>query len=267
MHSFLSEITAIKLAEVAERKNAISFEEMQARAQEQSESRSLKAKVENSAQEIFLIAEFKKSSPSLGVINYAADLSQVAKSYEFGGASAISVLTEEQRFGGKITDLAVAKGSCSLPVLRKDFIVDPYQIFEAKQAGADLILLIAEALTPNQLQEYAELAHSIKLEVLLEFHDAGLLEVCKNVAYDFLGVNCRNLKTLKVDWTHLLKMAPLLPTDAIRVAESGINSVEQVLKLQQQGYRGFLVGEFLMRNGNPEQGCRDLLASLDLKQG
>jgi indole-3-glycerol phosphate synthase len=264
MHSFLSEITAIKLAEVAERKKLVSLEGIRAAAQAVSETRSLKASVKG--EDIFLIAEFKKSSPSLGVINAAANLADVAKCYEQGGASAISVLTEEQRFGGKIADLALARSSCKLPVLRKDFIVDPYQIFEAKKAGADLILLIAEALSLEQLQEFSELAHSVNLEVLLEFHESALLDVCNQVAYDFIGVNCRNLKTLKVDWTHLLKMAPLLPSNAIKVAESGINSVQQIQRLQQVGYRGFLVGEFLMRNGDPEQACRQLLASVVLNK-
>jgi indole-3-glycerol phosphate synthase len=266
MHSFLSEITAVKLAEVAERKKVVSLHEMQSRAQAITEARSLKSKTKNNPDDIFLIAEFKKSSPSLGSINASADLQSVAKAYERGGASAISVLTEEQRFSGKITDLGVARSCCKLPVLRKDFIVDPYQIFEAKQAGADLILLIAEALTPDQLKEFALLAHSVGLEVLLEFHEASLLEVCTQVAYDFLGVNCRNLKTLKVDWTHLLKVAPLLPAEATKVAESGINSEQQIQKLHQEGYRGFLVGEFLMRNGNPQQACQQLLSSFDVSQ-
>jgi indole-3-glycerol phosphate synthase len=196
-----------------------------------------------------IIAEFKRKSPSKGNINIQADVASITLGYARGGAAAISVLTDEHFFGGSEADLLKAR-IVKLPILRKDFIIDSYQIVEARAMGADVILLIAAALTRVEVKNLARFARSLELEVLLEIHSEEELDhVCDEV--DFVGINNRNLKTFEVDVDRSLRMAKQLPHDKLKVAESGIDSVETIIQFRENGFNGFLVGEFFMKQQDP----------------
>lgn len=266
MGDFLSDVIQQKRAEVALAKQTLAYDVLAAALSNNTNStRSLKAGATASMNsgKPFVISEFKRSSPSAGAINQTAEIESVTSAYQRGGASAISVLTESQKFSGSLNDIERARKVVTLPILRKDFLIDPYQILEARYFGADLVLLISEALTDKELQNMITVAHSVGLEVLLEFHEVSELPKVLEQSADFIGVNCRNLRSLEVDWTHLLKVAPLLPTNCFKVAESGIKTVEQIKQLFLAGYNGFLIGEYLMRQADPEQACRDLLLEFD----
>ncbi|MFN5134270.1 MAG: indole-3-glycerol phosphate synthase TrpC [Chitinophagaceae bacterium] len=196
-----------------------------------------------------IIAEFKRRSPSKGSINEAADVVEVTTAYANNGASALSVLTDELFFGGSKEDLIKARVN-QIPILRKDFVIDEYQIEEARAMGADVILLIAACLTPDEVKRLAAYAKDLGLEVLLELHAEEELEhICEET--EIIGINNRDLKTFKVDVERSLRMAEQIPADKIKVAESGINSIENILLFKQNGFRGFLIGENFMKEENP----------------
>jgi indole-3-glycerol phosphate synthase len=196
-----------------------------------------------------IIAEFKRKSPSKGVINDKADVVTVTSAYASNGASALSVLTDEFFFGGTTGDVIKARIN-EVPILRKDFIVDEYQIAEAKAMGADVILLIAACLTPAEVKQLANFAHSLQLEVLLELHDEAELEhICP--ATELVGINNRNLKTFVVDIERSLLMAEKIPAGKIKIAESGISSVENIRLFKENGFSGFLMGENFMKEADP----------------
>lgn len=196
-----------------------------------------------------IIAEFKRRSPSKGSINEAADVVEVTTAYANNGASALSVLTDELFFGGSTEDLIKARVN-QIPILRKDFVIDEYQIEEARAMGADVILLIAACLTPDEVKRLAAYAKDLGLEVLLELHAEEELEhICEET--EIIGINNRDLKTFKVDIERSLRMAEQIPADKIKVAESGINSIENILLFKQNGFRGFLIGENFMKEENP----------------
>lgn len=196
-----------------------------------------------------IIAEFKRRSPSKGSINEAADVVEVTTAYANNGASALSVLTDELFFGGSTEDLIKARVN-QIPILRKDFMIDEYQIEEARAMGADVILLIAACLTPDEVKRLAAYAKDLGLEVLLELHAEEELEhICEET--EIIGINNRDLKTFKVDIERSLRMAEHIPADKIKVAESGINSIENILLFKENGFRGFLIGENFMKEENP----------------
>ncbi|HLK28600.1 MAG TPA: indole-3-glycerol phosphate synthase TrpC [Puia sp.] len=196
-----------------------------------------------------IIAEFKRKSPSKGIINGNADVIEITSAYADNGASALSVLTDEKFFGGTAYDLIKARVN-EIPILRKDFIIDEYQIAEAKSIGADIILLIAACLSPQQVKTLAKFAKNLELEVLLELHAEEELEhICDET--EIVGINNRNLKTFEVDIERSLRMAEKIPSDKIKVAESGISSVENINLFKQHGFRGFLIGENFMKEKNP----------------
>ena len=196
-----------------------------------------------------IIAEFKRRSPSKGSINELADVVDVTTAYTTNGASALSVLTDEYFFGGSTADLLKARVN-EIPILRKDFIIDEYQIEEAKAMGADVILLIAACLTPTEVQRLAASAKQLGLEVLLELHAEEELEhICAET--EIVGINNRDLKTFKVDIERSLRMAQQIPDDKIKVAESGISSIENILLFKEHGFKGFLIGENFMKEPNP----------------
>ena len=197
-----------------------------------------------------IIAEFKRKSPSKGFINENANVEDIVLGYEQFGASVVSVLTDENFFGGSIEDLQQAKEVLSIPVLRKDFIVDAYQVYETKAIGADLMLLIAECLTKDEVHDLAKLAKEIGLEVLLEIHSEDQLEKV-NEYIDLIGINNRNLKTFVVDTEKSKQILKQLPEDLIKVAESGISDPEVVKDLKAAGFQSFLIGENFMKNENP----------------
>lgn len=196
-----------------------------------------------------IIAEFKRRSPSKGVINDQADPVEVTAQYMQGGASGLSILTDESFFGGSASDLEKSRIH-ALPILRKDFIVDPYQIIEARSMGADVILLIAACLSPNEVKDLASLAHSLHMEVLLELHDESELDHL-NAYTGLVGINNRNLKTFEVDMEKSISMADKIGKAAIRIAESGIREPEDVHTFKNAGFEGFLIGERFMREPDP----------------
>ncbi len=203
-----------------------------------------------------IIAEFKRRSPSKGIINDRSSVEDVVTAYEQYGASAISVLTDEQYFGGANADLMMAREAVNIPLLRKEFIIDEYQLVEARAIGADLILLIAACLTPAEVRSLAGTARSLGLEVLLELHAEQELEhVCPDV--NFVGINNRDLKTFRVDIDRSLAMADKLGKDALKIAESGISGPEQVDFFRQAGFQGFLIGENFMKAEDPARAFRD----------
>lgn len=196
-----------------------------------------------------IIAEFKRKSPSKGWINANADPVEVTTAYMKHGASGLSVLTDEQFFGGSLDDLIKARIN-KIPILRKDFIIDEYQIAEAKAAGADVILLIAANLTPSQVNSLAATAKNLGLEVLLEIHNEEELEhICDDV--DIVGVNNRNLKTFEVSIATSIKLSSLIPSGKIKISESGISNVEVIKELKAYGFKGFLIGENFMKMPDP----------------
>jgi indole-3-glycerol phosphate synthase len=197
-----------------------------------------------------VITEFKRRSPSKGWIREVASVNSIVPGYCQHGAAAISVLTDTDFFGGSLDDLATASALVNCPLLRKDFTIDAYQLHEARAFGADLILLIAAILSPAQVQELAEEAKSIGLEVLLELHaEEELAHLCE--AVDMLGINNRNLKNFEVNLDHSIRMAAALPAHKLRIAESGIHSAEAAVYLKQHGFDGFLIGEYFMKQPDP----------------
>ncbi len=194
-----------------------------------------------------IIAEFKRKSPSKGWINKKADAKDVVKKYKYGGAAAVSVLTDGHFFGGLMADLSTAASILEIPVLRKDFIVDEYQILQARLLGASAILLIAAALTKEEVNRFTNIAHELNLDVLLELHDESEIDYI-TTDHNIIGINNRNLGTFDIDIDKSFQMIRLLPTEAIWVAESGISDPSTVVDLRDAGYRGFLIGENFMKS-------------------
>ena len=197
-----------------------------------------------------IIAEFKRQSPSKGIINNQISTLEVASAYEKFGASGISILTDKDFFGGSFDDILSVRNDINIPILRKDFMVDEYQFYEAKSIGADVILLIAACLSPTQVQEFTELSHKLGLEVLLEIHTEEELQHI-NATIDFVGINNRNLKDFKVDLQHSVNLKNQLPENILSVAESGIYNEVDFKYLKEKGFNGFLMGEYFMKSENP----------------
>lgn len=202
-----------------------------------------------------IIAEFKKKSPSKGIINEYADPAAVCLEYMQAGASALSVITDNQYFGGSNKDLITTRRFNYCPILRKDFILDEYQVIEARSIGADVILLIAEVLSAEELKILSSLAHSLDMEVLFEIHEENSINKLPDDA-EIIGINNRNLKTFTVSIDQSLRLIEKLPAHAVKVAESGIDSPEAALKLKQAGFTGLLMGERFMREANPGKACK-----------
>jgi indole-3-glycerol phosphate synthase len=208
---------------------------------------------------ISVIAEFKRRSPSAGVLREHADLAELVSAYERGGASALSVLTEEANFGGKLGDLSAARGICALPALRKDFIVDGYQLLEARAAGADAVLLIVAALSDHELSALQDEALTLGMDVLVEVHDRDELDRALAVGAELIGVNNRDLRDFSVDLRRTMDLRGAIPDGVVVVSESGIGSAVQLRELEREGVDAVLVGESLMRAAEPELALRALL--------
>lgn len=208
---------------------------------------------------ISIIAEVKRSSPSKGALAPIPDPAGLAKVYQEAGAAVVSVLTEGRRFGGSLADLSAVRESVTIPVLRKDFMVDEYQFYEARAHGADLVLLIVAALSQSELQEFIELTSLLGMHALVEVHTEEELERALLVSPEIIGVNSRNLKTLEVDPAVFAQLLPLIPQKIVRVAESGISSREDVIFAQRYGADSVLVGEALVRGTDPGSALRALL--------
>lgn len=246
--TILEQILETKREEVVVRKKAVSYEELLATPMALRKRVSMRRALEKSSYGI--IAEFKRKSPSKGFIHQGAEVCEVVGQYAANGASACSILTDAHYFGGSPEDLKAAREVVDLPLLRKDFIIDPYQIAEAAAFGADAILLIAAALSPAQCAEYASIAHELRLEVLLEVHHPGELDrICTDA--DMIGVNNRNLATFATDIYTSFELAQQIPACFLKVSESGINSLDTVKGLREAGFRGFLIGERFMSETEP----------------
>jgi indole-3-glycerol phosphate synthase len=257
----LNEIIKHKIIEVADRKSLFPIKLLEQSIYFGSQTVSLKKYILRK-DKTGIIAEIKRKSPSKGMINAHVSIERTSIGYMQAGASALSVLTDTKYFGGKNEDLTTARKYNFCPILRKDFIVDEYQIVEAKSIGADAILLIAAALEPDKLAQLAAFAKTLGLEVLLEVHNQEELEASLNEHIDLVGVNNRDLKTFEVDLATSIKLAPVIPAEFVRVSESGINNVEDIVKLKTAGYSGFLIGEQFMQNSRPEKSCAIFIEAL-----
>lgn len=210
-----------------------------------------------------IIAEFKRRSPSKGVINGAAEAGATTAGYVAAGAACLSVLTDEPFFGGTPADLQAARAACpGTPILRKDFVISEYQILEARALGADFVLLIASCLTPAEVGQLSQFAHSLGLEVLLEVHDETELRGHLASSVDLVGVNNRNLSTFVTDVDTSARLASLIPDSFVKVAESGLQHASTILSLRQAGYQGFLIGETFMKTSAPAAALAGLVAEL-----
>ena len=209
-----------------------------------------------------IIAEFKRRSPSKGLINGVADVSEVTKAYNKAGASALSVLTDVDFFGGTTDDILAARAANDIPILRKDFIIDEYQILEAKAWGADIILLIAGILSPVAIQKLAKTAKNLGLNVLLEVHNKAELErsICTDL--DVIGVNNRNLEDFTVDLQTSYQLVDLIPNDFLKISESAISDPKIIKDLKAVGYQGFLIGENFMKTEDPGKAMEDFVKKM-----
>jgi len=260
MPSKLEEMTAAARRELAVAKDQADLEalEKRARAHAPRGFRDALRRASGAA----VIAELKKASPSKGLIRADFPVAELARELESAGAAALSVLTNERYFQGSLSNLATASAATRIPCLRKDFIVDDFQIIEARAQGADAVLLIVAALSPTELTELGATAREWGLDVLCEVHDAKELELALDAGFELIGVNSRNLHTFQVDLNTCLELALLMPAGVVKVAESGIESREDMLRLRQAGYDAFLIGESLMRAASPGMALRELLAQV-----
>ena len=259
--NILDKIVRDKHVEVGLRKSLIPTKQLENSVLFERKSVSLANKLRHSKTGI--IAEHKRRSPSKSIINNSLNVYDVAKGYENAGVCGMSVLTNGKYFGGSLDDLIIARASCNLPLLRKEFIIDDYQILEAKAYGADVILLIAAILTRNEIKQFSELAKSLNLDVLLEVHNEEELHKSIIPSLDMLGVNNRNLKTFDVSLETSKSLSQLIPNEFIKVSESGISSIEAIKQLQPYGYQGFLIGENFMKTDNPGASATAFIKSFE----
>lgn len=259
--NILNTIAANKRIEINLRKQLISITQLEQSMVFKRDTYSLAYNLQQSHSGI--IAEFKRRSPSKAIINQEATVTEVAKGYENAGVCGMSVLTDATYFGGSLDDLIIARASCNLPLLRKEFIIDEYQIIEAKAHGADVILLIAALLNPAQIKQFSELAQSLNLEVLLEVHNTLELENSIMPSIDLIGVNNRNLKTFEVNLDTSKQLSHLIPDQFIKVSESGISSINAIKELQSYGFKGFLMGEHFMKTKNVGDIAKQFIKTLN----
>lgn len=258
--NILDKIVADKRVEVDLRKSLIPVKQLEQSVLFERQTISLANKLSNS--QTGIIAEHKRRSPSKSVINQNFNVFDVAKGYEDAGVCGMSVLTDGKYFGGSLDDLLTARASCNLPLLRKEFIIDEYQLLEAKAYGADVILLIAAVLTKEEIKKFSEFAKGLHLEVLLEVHNEAELHKSVMPSLDLIGVNNRNLKTFDVSLDTSKGLSERIPNDFIKVSESGISKIEAIKNLQNYGYKGFLIGENFMKTDNAGESAKQFIKSL-----
>ncbi len=255
----LKKILATKVEENAARSAVFSLTELKARAVDADAVRGFRASMvaKLAAGDCAVIAEVKKASPSKGVIRPDFDPAAIAASYSAGGAACLSVLTDEEYFQGCTDYLIAARAACDLPVIRKDFIIDPYQVYEARAMGADCILLIVAALEGTQMRELHDLAVSLGMDVLVEAHDAEEVERALALDLDLLGINNRNLRTFEVSLNTTIDLLPSIPEQVLLVTESGITTQADVALMRENKVNAFLVGESFMRADSPGDALRE----------
>jgi indole-3-glycerol phosphate synthase len=262
MADILKKILARKVEEIRDRSARVALAELSSRAHDAPPTRAFAAALEGKIEDgqPGVIAEIKKASPSRGVMRPDFDPAAIARSYAANGAACLSVLTDADFFQGSEAFLAAARGACDLPVLRKDFTIDPYQVYEARAIGADCILLIVAALGDATMVELALLAAELDLDVLVEVHDEEELERALAIPAPLIGVNNRDLRTFETSIETTLRLAPSIPYDRLLVTESGIRSPEDVARLRAEGIEAFLVGETFMRAPDPGAALAKLFA-------
>ena len=261
MKDILQEIVATKRAEVDRRKQETDLQALYRQAETPRTTRhSLREALRSSSTGI--ISEFKRRSPSKGWINRDADVQSVVRAYQQAGATALSVLTDTPYFGGTDDDLRAARQACSLPILRKDFTIDEFQLVESRVLGADAVLLIAAALTREQCHRFAEIAHQLELEVLLEIHDQSELDYYSEYI-DVLGVNNRNLGSFHTDVANSFRLIKQMPQEATPISESGISNPDTVKELRAIGFKGFLIGENFMKTEAPGDSLKSFINALN----
>ena len=257
----LNKIIAHKEQEVAERKSLYPAKLLEKSIYFSTECVSLRKYLLRD-DKMGIIAEIKRKSPSKGMIHEFVSIEQTSISYMQAGASALSILTDTEFFGGKNEDLTTARKFNYCPILRKDFVIDEYQIIEAKSIGADAILLIAAALTPQKLIQLAQFAKSLGLEVLMEVHNKEELDQHLNDSLDVVGVNNRDLKTFNVSVETSIALAQAIPDKFVKISESGINKPETVIQLMSHGFKGFLIGEYSMSHSRPGAACAEFIQKI-----
>lgn len=263
--SILDEIVANKRKEVEQTKRTVPVNELESRPLFNRTPVSLVRSLANGSG---IIAEIKRKSPSKGMMNPDIDVATVASGYFNAGVSGISVLTDYDFFGGITADLVAAREQVSCPILRKDFMIDEYQVVEAKSIGADVILLIAACLRVDEIRRLTDVAHAHGLEVLLEVHNEEELESTVDTGADLIGVNNRNLKTFDVSLETSKRLASRIPDTITKISESGISTPEHIVDLISYGYKGFLMGENFMKTKNPDEACVKFIQELNkLKAG
>ena len=247
--NILERIAADKKEEIRLKKKVVPVESLREAKLFHRETLSLKSSLQN--KRFGIIAEHKRRSPSRAVINQNCSVQEVVYGYEKAGAAGISVLTDGKYFGGSLEDLLLARAASRLPILRKEFMIDSYQLMEARAYGADAILLIAALLSPAQLAELGAEANALGLEVLVEVHDSTELQAALQPATDMIGVNNRNLKTFEVSLATSKKLASLIPGEYLKISESGLGTARELEELKAFGYQGFLMGESFMKEKDP----------------
>ncbi len=258
--NILDQIIASKKKEIALKKSIVSVAQLEKSDLFNKKTNSLSKSIINSP--FGIIAEHKRRSPSKATINNSFAVEDVAKGYENAGASGISVLTDMKYFGGSLEDLLLARASVRIPLLRKEFIVDEYQLLEAKAFGADAILLIASVLTKEEIKQLSEFAQSLALEVLLEVHNQEELDKSSMPSLDLIGVNNRNLKTFEVSLQNSIDLINHIPNDFVKISESGITTTNDIKLLRSHGFQGFLIGESFMKTDNPGKSLEQFINEL-----
>lgn len=264
MPTVLDDIIVGVREDLEDRRRATSLQRMRENALQASPARDAWAALRggrSDAAGLRVISEVKRSSPSKGALADISAPADLARSYQCGGASVISVLTERRRFGGSLADLDAVRAAVEIPVLRKDFTVDEYQIHEARAHGADLVLLIVAALDDHQLKDFLDLTHELGMNALVEAHTPEEIERAAALQPRIIGVNVRNLKTLEVDPSSYGRLAPLLPADVVQIAESGVDGPQDAAEYARHGADAILVGEALVRHGDPARAIQDFRAA------
>lgn len=265
MTNILNDICNYKRKFVEEKKKILPLKELEEICKENDETRGFHNAVKDSSKKngLSLIAEIKKASPSAGLLFDKYDPQKIARIYQNSGANCISILTDEKYFKGSLNDLTLVRASTNLPCLRKDFIVDPYQVYESKAMGADAILLIMAALEDNTAREIERIALKLNLDVLIEVHDQKEIERAFNLKSTLIGINNRNLKTLKTDIKTSKILAPLIPSDYTLISESGLKKNKDLIELAKYGFKGFLIGESLLNTVDISNATKKILNTND----
>jgi indole-3-glycerol phosphate synthase len=257
----LDNIISDKKIEIETLSKIVSISDLEKQKDFTKQCKSLKESIKKSKSGI--ICEFKRKSPSNEKINYKSNISEVINGYEKAGAVGVSILTNKKYFDGSISDINEVKNNVDIPVLRKEFIISEYQIIESKSIGADAILLIASILDKEEIKNYSSLAKSLGLEVLLEIHSIDELNKISNTDIDIIGVNNRNLDTLDIDIENSIEIFEDIPSEFIKISESGISKVDSIIKLIKVGYDGFLIGENFMKTEKPEESAYDFIKKVE----